>query len=469
MSLIKRVGKNLSAKALASIISRAFSFIFTIYIARVLGDIDFGKYSFAFAFVGLFAILADLGLNTLIVREIAKEKDMADDYIGACILIKLPLSIFVFGIICLIINLMHYPKDTTCVVYIASIFVIANSFIEFFIAVFAGFERMKYEAILTSVNKSLLLIIGLFLLHAGFGLYGAATAMAISSLIGSLLGLYLMIKKFIIPRFKVEIKFLASLIKKATPLILTTVFFAIYFRIDIVMLSIMRSDAEVGWYSAAYRLIEALMFIPAIYTASIYPVFSDLYKKSSPLLKSAYEKSFKILFTLGLPLTVGGVILSNKIILLLFGEQFYNSISVFQILILAEVFLFVNFPLNFLLISINKEWIVVLNSSLCMVLNIILNLLLIPKVGYIGAGIATVVTEIVFFLFNLYFLSKYFYIISIPKLVIKPILSTILMGMIIFYLREFNIFLLIGLGIIVYFGILFIIGNLSRKERLQDA
>jgi len=140
MNTVQRIAKNTGVLAISNIITSVLGFFLLIYIARYLGEVGFGKYSFALAFTGLFAIMASFGMNNYIIRELARNKEQASEYLTNVSVIKLILSFLAFGFIILAINLMNYPRDTTYAVYLFGIYMILTSFALTFRAVFQAYE-----------------------------------------------------------------------------------------------------------------------------------------------------------------------------------------------------------------------------------------------------------------------------------------------------------------------------------------
>jgi len=243
-----------------------------------------------------------------------------------------------------------------------------------------------------------------------------------------------------------------------------SIFGLIYVRIDTVMLSMMKGDAVVGWYNAAYNIVLGVKPIPQLLMNALFPLMSSYFVSSKDSLKVVYEKSFKYLFILGLPLAVGITLLADRIILLLYGQQFYPSIIALQILSWDVLLIFLYMCSAFILISIDKQNQMAVIAGYAALINVILNLFLIPYFSYIGAAVATIVTETI--LISLYFLliSKSFYKLPISKIFIRPLIACLIMGFFIHYLININPFLLIILAVLVYFTSLYLIKGFSKDD-----
>lgn len=464
MNITKRVAKNTVALYIADIVSSILSIVVSIAIARQLGDIIFGKYSFAIYFVSLLTQFADLGYTTLTIREVARDKSKASKYLSNNLSIRVILSLIIFLIIVLSINLMGYPADTKSSVYLFGICMLVISLSGVFNVIFRAFEKMEYESIISSIMYILRAILCLIILFLGFGLIEIALIFAYSAILMFILDMIVCEKKFVKTKFELDISFLKKTIKLALPFTLVSTFGFIYVRIDTVMLSIMRGDAVVGWYSAAATLTYGLKSIPHFFMSALLPVMSYYYISSKEALKITFEKSFKYLFILGLPITIGTVLLADKIVLLLYGQQFSNSIIALQILGWDIFLIFLYTNLAFILISINKQQQMAIIAGITALINIILNLFLISWISYIGAAIATIIAEGFLFLAYLYITSRHFHMLPIKKIILKPIFSGVIMGFFIYTFHQFNLIILILAGCLLYFAVLYVIKGFSEED-----
>ena len=465
MSTVKRIAKNTLVLILTNVVTRVLSLILIIYIARYLGDVGFGKFSFAVSFAGLFVIFSDMGLKGLLIREVARDKSVAGKFLGNFAIIKIILSLITFALIFAIINLMKYPHDTTIAVYILSLSLIINSSAQLFISIFRAFEKMEYEALTMTIEKLIVVSLALFVLFRGYGLIEVALVFLIASTFNFLFSFLITIKKFTKPKLEIDLDFWKHSIRTALPFALALGFAAIYAQIDIIMLSIMKGDAVVGWYNAAYKLTAALVFIPAMFTSSLFPVMSKFFKSSKESLKIAYTKSFTYLTVLAMPIAVGTTILADRFILLFYGSTYTNSIIALQILAWALVATFLNYVLAMVMISLNRQKILSFYIGGCVLLNVFLNLLLIPKFSYIGASLATVITEALLCLCGFYFVSKYLYKLPVHRIIIKPLVASLIMGIFILYFKEIRLILLLLSAIMLYFTTLYITKTFSEDDK----
>ncbi|MBE3089351.1 MAG: flippase [Actinobacteria bacterium] len=464
MSSIKTIAKNTSALYIGQFVASFLAFILSIYIARLVGNVDFGKYSFAIAFSGFFMIFSDLGYHTFLFREVSKNRDQAFKYLSNIITIRIILTAIFFGLLVLLINIMGYPENTKNIVYLFGASTLITSFASVFKMIFRAFEKMEYDAFSTILTTTIRFIVGISILYLGFGLIVLGISFIFIGVLEVLISYILCHNKFVKPVIRFDKYFWKNSIKIALPICLSSAFGLIYIRIDTVMLSLMKGDAVVGWYNAAYNLTLGLTPFPDLFMNALLPIMMICSSSNKNSLSIIYEKAFKYLFIIGLPLAVGTMLLADKLIFFLYGKEYFNSIIALQILAWDILLLFLYRCIYYLLLSINKQNQIMIISGITALINIGLNLFLIPLLGYVGAGISTIITELILLCLFFYVSSKNVYRIPLHKVVIKPIIASIVMGIIIYFLADFNLIIIIIFSIFVYFFILYLTKAITQED-----
>ena len=463
MNTIQRIAKNMGVLFGSQIIGYTLAFFYTIFIARYLGADGYGILSFAIAFTAILGIFADLGLDTLAVRDLSRDKSLTPKYIGNIALMKLFLAVITFGIIATIINLLHYPQQIINVVYFIGLSVILTSFSQMFYSIFQANEKMEYQSIGSILNNTLIFVGIFYGISQGFTVVEFALIYFIASAIVLAYSLTICVWKFITPTLKFDQSFWKFLIKQALPLSVVIIFSSIYLKVDSVLLSLMVGNAAVGWYNAAYRLIDLLQFIPSVFTLAIFPVISQFHQSSRENLEIMYMKSFKYLIILGVPIAFVTTVLADKIILLLFQSAFAESIIALQILIWVTPFMFLSYTAAWIFISIKEQNLLLKFTFIGLILNVILNLILIPYYSYIAAALVTVISEIFGITLCFYFLSKLICKIPIHKMVVKPAIASIIVSLLIFIL-DMNLFWSIIIAIISYLTLIILLKTFSKED-----
>ena len=395
--------KNTFWLMLAEGISKGLAFFLTILIARYLGAEGYGVFSFAFAFVALFAVLADFGLSTLTIREVARDKSLARKYIDNIAVIKLILGLITFGFIIGIIQFLGKIPEVKTLVYLAGIWAIIQNFTQFFQSIFRAFEKMQYEALSKIIYSIFLFLIAGFVLWQNLGIKLLISSYIVAGVIAFIFTLFLVRKKFTKFWIEIDFGFWKRLLKEAWPFALTFIFAALYFRTDIIMLSIMQNDVAVGLYSAAKNILEGLGIITLIVCTTVYPIFSKYYIKSKKKLYSFFKKTWKYSITFNVILVFFLYLLAPLIIKTLYGVEFTPSIDVMYIFLLTHILTFSNTLINYLINAANQQRLAAKFIGISLLINIFLNFLLIPNYSYNGAAFATLLSDlfITFFFFNI--------------------------------------------------------------------
>jgi len=463
VSSAKKIAKNTTALVIGDVISKILSFVLIIYIAKYLGAAGLGKYSFAFAFVGLFGIISGLGIDTLIVRELARDKNKAATFIFNLSVMRLFLSFLMFTLIYVAINTMNYPDSTKMVVYIIGLSIIFNTLAGTFRSVFRASEQMEIDTVITIFERSIVCIGGPLILYLGYGLLALVYIVLLGSFLTLILSMNLAISRIPVKEYKIDWNFWKYALKQAVPLTFIVLFTTIYFQIDSVMLSAMKGDEAVGWYSAASRMTTSLTFIPAAFIGATFPIMSRLYTFSRDSLRFAYEKSFKYLFFIALPIAVGTTLMADHFIYFFYGDGFTNSIVALQILIWTEALVFLNILCGSMLYSINRQNASVFITGSGAFLNVVLNLILIPSYSYAGAAVATVATELLVLGQHVYLINRYEEIFPRFGGMGKAVVSSAIMGTFLLFFK-LSWFIAIPLATLIYFSSLYLVRGFDDSD-----
>ncbi len=460
----KKIIKDMGILFSGNFISKIIAFLLSIIIARYLGDSLFGIFSFAIAFTSIFGLISDFGMKVLIRREIARDTKTSNKYFIDASVAKILLSSISLTIIFILVKLLNYSFQKEIAIYMAALCTIVLSFTENIKGIFQAHSRMGYGAYLAIARNIIRFILTYSLLVKGYSLLTVLIVMLIVRLL-ELIASYLILH-FKIEKIKLDINFERSkkLMLRALPFGFSSLFILIYYQIDIIMLSFMVGDQVVGWYSAAYNLIAGLLFIPLAFTTAITPLASQLFLKSRDRMKSLCLNSLKYMAMVSFPIAIVVFILADKIISLIYGAKYVSSGLALAILIWSIIPTFVHYVLGLFVVSTNNERQGMINTGSCAILNVILNLILIPLYGLVGAAIATIFTELFLVTMNYRVLRKVFVQFNILPQIYKPLIASIIMSSI-FFIRNWNLFIVIVIGAIIYLLVLFLIGGISSEDK----
>lgn len=463
MSTARKIAKNTTVLFVSQIITYLLGFFITMYTARYLGVEGFGIIGSALALTGIFGVFADLGLGTVMVREVSREKSLGNKYLFNIAFLKFFLAFLMFGLIAITVYLVGYPPIVSNVVYIITLSVLIGGYTGILNAVFQANEKMEFISVGNVLNSGVMLLGTIIGISYGFDIIFFAVLYVISNL-AVLFYIFSVYKwKFSFPKPSIDVNFWKPTLMLAIPLSIVTIFSMIAFRVDTILLSIIKGSVAVGWYTASYRLMEVFLFLPGVFAIAVFPVFSKFHVSSGDSLRFSYQKSFKYLTIISIPIAVGTTILASDIILLIYKSGFSESIIILQILIWTIPITFLNSIFGTIIPAMNRQNFLIKVTFISMLFNISLNLLLMPTYSYLAAAATTVFSELLVFTLCFYVLSKSFHLISLHKIVLKPVFASIVMGG---FLRfsHLNLFLEILLGAIIYFVVLFLIKILDKED-----
>ncbi len=475
MTKINNIAKNTSYFTLALILQKIISFSYFIILARFLGPADLGKYYFAISFTSLFAIIIDIGLANVLVREFArfgKKKDGSKnhkitDLVRGTMAIKIFLSIISLLAVISIINLMGYPELTKSLVYLSAICMVLDSFTASFFAMIRGFHNLIFESISSVIFQLITLTLGITFLNLGLSLrwvMGALVSASVFNFSYSFILVTLKWKINLIPKWS---KGLAKqIIILTSPFAFFAIFQRAYFYLDSVLLSILSGDRAVGIYQVPFKIIYALQFLPLAFVASLYPAMSSYWLNNKKQLAISFERAMHYLIIISIPISAGVIVLADKIILL-FKSGFNDAIIPMQIIMLAVFFIFINFPIGSLLNATERQKINTYNMIAVTITSVVLNIILIPKFSAIGASITVLITNFMMFVLGIYWVPKLidFKVRQIFSFFLKALFSALIMAFTVFYLKDsINLFLVVLIGAFIYALILLIVGGIKIKD-----
>lgn len=376
-----------------------------VYVVRYLGPNNYGLFSYAGSFVGLFSAISALGLDNIVVRELVKNKKKRDELLGTTFVLKIIGSILVLIIIVIAVRLTNNDSFTNLLIFIIAIGTIFQSFdvIQFY---FQSRVLSKYTVYAQIFATILCSFIKLLLIHLNMGLIYFAMVTLLQSIIlaSGFVTMYIK-QKLNLFSWRPKLDLAKKLLSDSWPLILSGIAISIYMKIDQVMIKNMLNAKAVGNYAVAVRLSEVWYFIPMTITNSLFPAIINAKKISEKLYYERLQKLYDLMVWLSIGIALPIMLFSHDIINLLFGIQYQEAAGVLKIYVWAGVSVFLGVASSQYLLAENYVKISFLGTLIGAIINTVLNINLIPKYGINGAAIATVIS---------YFVSV-FLIVLIPK------------------------------------------------------
>ena len=364
-----------------------------IWVARYLGPEKFGIFSYVLAFTTIFGGIAKLGLDGILVRELIHQPKLQNTYMGTAFWLKVIGAVMVTVFMACIVPFTS--NDATTNLYI---FIIAGGLFFQSFEVVEFYFQSQVLAKLISICKVIQLIFSsiikvcLVLIQADLFWFVCVTSLDMFSLAFSYFIAYRI--KGNASFFKCfDIEIAKKLLKDSWMLVFSSMVVMIYMRIDQIMIKEMLGDYEVGIYSAAVKLSEAFYFLPVLLSASVFPAIINARKESAALYQKRMQRLYTFLIWLAIIVALPITLLSEWLIMLLFGEAYLPAGQVLMIHIWAAVFVFMGVAFSKYLLAENLQKIAFQRTLLGAIANVCLNFILIPKYGLKGAATATLLAQ----------------------------------------------------------------------------
>jgi O-antigen/teichoic acid export membrane protein len=395
----QRVTKNTVAPIALNLVNRVIDMAFAMLMLRLLGPIDASEYYYAVLLISWLDILTNFGLNTLITREVAKNKADANRYLNNGIAVRFLLWIGAIVALAMFLWLQTLvaPVRPTTVLAIAlfAIALIPSNISATISAVFQGHERMAVPAAIATFTTLLKVTFGAGVLVLGFGYVGLASV-SIGVNVVTMLALYGLLRRWLFqPHIDLAFRFQKEMLRISYPLMLNNLLATLFFKVAIVLLKWRVPDPRVvGWYSTAYKYIDAVGVIPAYFTMAVFPLMSRYAAESHEGLMRAYQFAMKLLLAVALPGALIGSAFARELILLLGGNAYAQATPLLAVMIWYMPFGFLNSVTQYVLIALDKRSFLTVAFAIGLAFNVLANLVLIDIMGYQASSYVMVASEL---------------------------------------------------------------------------
>jgi O-antigen/teichoic acid export membrane protein len=373
--------------------SNALLLVLLVVAGRWLSVDDYGRFQFALALTQIIENLMDIGLGPVTLRAVARDRDGADRLFRNVLGLKLMWVALGLAVLAGAAPLLRTDPAVIRVCYLMGASSALRSYLLTTRGLLQGLDRFDLEASLVVSDRVLLLVAGAAVLAGGYGLLGLALAFVLTRA-GLLAVVLALVRRFLGPIApRIDVKAWRELQSAALPLGLWLITLTTYNYIDAVILGVMRSDAEVGWYGAAYRLYDGLTYAPAIFSAVITPRLSSLFLTDRFAHRTLFRRT--LLGSLAMGIVFGGIVwgAASWLLPFIFGRAYVPGVAPLEILSAGSVFIFATWILHAAAISIDLDHRLLITTLVGLVANVGLNIVLIPRYGISGAAWATVVAE----------------------------------------------------------------------------
>ncbi len=469
MRLSTKVAYNTLVQVASKFIATGLGLASIAVITRYLGLAGFGQYTTIITFLSFFSITADLGLTLVTAQMISRPGVNQDKIVSNIFSLRLLSAVIFLGIAPLVV--FFFPYDPIVKIGVAittlSFFFIALN--QVLVGVFQKNLRMDKVSIAEVAGRIILLIGVIIAVRLNYGLVGIMAVTVIASAINFLLH-YLFSIKFVRIKFSFDKAIWKEIMQKSWPLALTIAFNLVYLKTDTLILSLIKTQSEVGIYGAAYRVIDVLITIPFMFAGLILPIITaEWAKRNIGSFKNILQKSFDVMVILALPLMIGAQFIAEPVMILIFSKDFAPAGSALKILVLAAGIIFLGSAFTHGVIAINKQKKIIGAYLFAGLTAVIGYLIFIPKYSYFGAAWVTIYSELVVVSASVYLVWKYTKFLPNLKVFFKSLLSSAVMGAYLYFLQinyQVDLFLALTAAIIIYFGTLYMVKGISKRDMM---
>ena len=400
----------------------------------------------------------------LITRDVAQDNAKANKYFINGSFLAIIFSAVAAIIMCLSVNLVTNIYLVKQSAYILSTSLVFYTLAIVYQSICRAFEKLEYIAIPNIAANIIKLSLGIILLFQGYGLIALVIVILGSQIVNSILSLYFALRFISSPLEKIDFDFCIKTIRSLPVFTFIIIISTIRINIDVLFLTNLIGVKEAGFYSAAYKLVNVFKLGIGCYIMALRPTIFKTFISSLPTFKTLCTKSIRYLVIIVLPIIAGGMVLADRIIILVYKDSFLPSTYALYILIWILLFYSFNQVIANALIGGNYERKNLKANFIGLAVSIGLNLALIPRFGFIGAAIATSGSVLTVAIFQAYYIAKNLFKINIFGLILKPLISAILMSGILILCKNGNLVLIILFSAAIYLTILFGLKTFSKSD-----
>ncbi len=411
--IVNSVARNTAIQFGQQVMTWVSGFALMIFLPRYLGPANFGRLYLAEMVAGMFVIAVAYDGKYGIARQVARNRDEAGDILVNSLAFR--VVIWLVALVSMIIFSIwaEYPMPVVIMIAIFGVEMLWVAGRTVYSGVFLGFENTTYTAISAIAERFFVAGVGIIaLVFFGSDEVGIAAIMAVGTLVNFIICAGY-IRRILPPLPRVDWKKAGVLLHDGFPFLLWTIFGIVYYRIDAIMLSFYTPDQVVGWYGAAYKLFDVLVFLPSIFSLAILPVLSKLHGKEQMLLARTTQKGLNFILLTGIPISIVCFYYSMEIIGFLFGlKDYLPAAANLEIFAAGLLLLYIDMILATAIIACDKQRQLAWVAFIAVLINVGLNYFMIPYTqihygnGGIGAAVATLTTEFYVLISSIFILPK---------------------------------------------------------------
>jgi len=464
MNAVRSIISNTAARTFTEILNRLGSAVFWILIARKLGVSGLGSIAFAMSLFALFSSISTLGLGTVVIRDVARDRDRAGQYFGQLLKLGLLLSVLFAALMIVVVFIIHPNPDSSYAAMAMAFALIPASGFYWSKSILSAAEKMGYIAVARTAENVFKVGIGLVLLMSGAGIREMVLVFMLSKVVSFVICYSYAVDRIAQPVWHTDFSLFRYLLKQAPSFSLITVFNGLFWSLAVIMLTAIKGEAEAGLFSAAFKLVELCIAVSLAYGQAFFPVVSRFAYKDEKMFVNLSKKSIKYITMVTIAVAAGTTVMAPQIITLIYGANMTAAVPVLRISIWLVIPFGVIPVLAYSLISRNMQKLDLLANIAAAGVVLIANLVLLHFMGTPGTAVAMLLAGLVFFAVEFYWVTKKLYKMTISLQSLNPVMGAIIMSFAVFLLKDTLIFIPIITGALLYILYLWISRTLTQMD-----
>lgn len=467
MSLTRKIALNTTVQIAGKIVSTVIGLMAIGMIGRYLGREGMGNYTTIIAFLQFFGILVDMGLYIILIKKISEPEIDEEKVVNNIFTLRLLSAVIFLGLAPLFVLFFPYPpmvKWGVALTTFSFLFITLNQALS---GVFQKKLRMDKVAIAEVAGRAVLLGGTFLAILLEKNLLYIMLAVVLGSLV-NFLAIFYFTNKYIKIKLHFDFDIWKKVMKEAWPVALAILFNLVYFKADTIILSLYKSQSDVGIYGASYKVLEVLSTFPAMFAGLMMPLLTKSFQeKNIEQFKKILRKAFDALIMVMIPMVVGTYFIAEKVMVFIFGQDFKVSGTVLQILIVATGIIFMGNLFGNSVVAVNRQRQILWAYGAIAIISVAGYFIFIPVYSYFGAAWITVISEFLITFASAYVVFRATKVGPSFRLFFKSLLASIGMGAILFLFRSQSLFILILFGFIVYTFLLYLFKGFSKELVLE--
>jgi len=463
MSTARKILSNTVWQILGKIVIVGLAVISVKLITNYLGQAGYGDYSLVYEYLAFFGIVTDMGLFTIGVREMSKDNADKEHILSNILSIRIVLAILTMAAAVIVAFLIpNYSLQVRQAIMISALAIVFTFLASTVSSILQVHLKMQYATIPQILAKIITVAWIWWAVKNNMGFLQLFWAGLFGN-VGMFILTYIFARSYIRIRLGFDMVFWKETVIKAFPYGLALILGTIYFRIDSLLLYQMKGAADVGIYGVPMKILEILVVIPLFFLNSALPSMTRHLTAKTERIKEIIQYSFDFLSILALPIVAGTLILAVPLILLVSSPEFLAAALPLKILIFAMALSFINSIFGFLIVAGNRQAKLLLINLICVIFNIVCNLLIIPRWSYVGTSVTTTLSELLILILTYYTVKGFLDFHIHCQTFFKAVLATVVMSAIIYPLRQYSLILLLPTATAIYFVFLWAIGGFQKE------